>query len=141
MICLLMSWLRCLFGECVGLRKPICGAARPGRLHSSKETPPSACLDVLALAVQPDAACVLTLLHKFKIYDAVRLHHPFTPPAHHTQRPCPAAVGKVCCSTGGTLYSEKNINGATQTLGDYDPEKCMSEHDYTRYMRHALVIR
>lgn len=42
---------------------------------------------------------------------------------------------------GGTVYSEKNINGATQTLGDYDPSGCLSEHDHTRYMRHALVIR
>ncbi|CAM9547988.1 unnamed protein product [Ectocarpus fasciculatus] len=47
----------------------------------------------------------------------------------------------LCCPTGGTMYSEKNIHGVTQTLGDHDPGECMSRWDKTRYMRHALVIR
>ncbi|CBJ28410.1 expressed unknown protein [Ectocarpus siliculosus] len=47
----------------------------------------------------------------------------------------------LCCPTGGTMYSEKNIHGVTQTLGDHDPGDCMSRWDKTRHMRHALVIR
>ncbi|CAN0194800.1 unnamed protein product, partial [Ectocarpus sp. 12 AP-2014] len=47
----------------------------------------------------------------------------------------------LCCPTGGTMYSEKNIDGVTQTLGDHDPGDCMSRWDKTRFMRHALVIR
>ncbi len=39
------------------------------------------------------------------------------------------------------MYSEKDMDGATQTLGDHDPSECMSRWDKTRYMRHALVIR
>ncbi|CAM9174696.1 unnamed protein product [Scytosiphon promiscuus] len=49
--------------------------------------------------------------------------------------------GALCCPTGGTLYSEKDMNGATQTLGDKDPGECLSRWDKTRFMRHALVIR
>ncbi|CAN0221129.1 unnamed protein product, partial [Hapterophycus canaliculatus] len=49
--------------------------------------------------------------------------------------------GVLCCLTGGTMYSEKNMDGATQTLGDHDPGECMSRWDKTRFMRHALVIR
>ncbi|CBJ32136.1 hypothetical protein Esi_0309_0043 [Ectocarpus siliculosus] len=47
----------------------------------------------------------------------------------------------LCCPTGGTLKSEKDINGVTQTLGDHDPGSCMTRWDKTRFMRHALVIR
>ena len=50
-------------------------------------------------------------------------------------------LGADCCPMGGTMYSDKNITGATQTLGDHDPRDCLSKHDLTRYMRHALVIR
>ncbi|CAB1109107.1 unnamed protein product [Ectocarpus sp. CCAP 1310/34] len=47
----------------------------------------------------------------------------------------------LCCPTGGSMYSEKDIDGVTQTLGDHDPGDCMSRWDKTRFMRHALVIR
>ncbi|CAN0419191.1 unnamed protein product, partial [Ectocarpus fasciculatus] len=47
----------------------------------------------------------------------------------------------LCCPTGGTLRSKKNINEVTQTLGDHDPGNCMTRWDKTRFMRHALVIR
>lgn len=33
------------------------------------------------------------------------------------------------------------MDGATQLLGDHDPGKMMSDHNKTRFMRHALVIR
>lgn len=42
---------------------------------------------------------------------------------------------------GGTMFSRKDMNGATQTLGDHDPGDCTSKFDKTRYKRHALVIR
>ncbi|CAM9575121.1 unnamed protein product [Ectocarpus sp. 13 AM-2016] len=47
----------------------------------------------------------------------------------------------LCCPTGGTLKSEKDISEVTQTLGDHDPGNCMTRWDKTRFMRHALVIR
>lgn len=53
---------------------------------------------------------------------------------------CPA-VDLLCCPTGGTMYSEKDLTHATQTLGDHDPGSCMSKWNKTRFMRHALVIR
>ncbi|CAN0192757.1 unnamed protein product [Scytosiphon promiscuus] len=47
----------------------------------------------------------------------------------------------LSCPRGGTMYSEKDIDGVTQTLGDHDPGEYTSRWDKTRYMRHALVIR
>eukprot|EP00903_Cladosiphon_okamuranus_P017476 g16096.t1 len=47
----------------------------------------------------------------------------------------------LCCPMGGTMYSEKDLIHATQTLGDHDPRSCLSKWDKTRFMRHALVIR
>lgn len=39
------------------------------------------------------------------------------------------------------MYSEKDLDGASQTLADHDPDSCMKRWDKTRFMRHALVIR
>lgn len=39
------------------------------------------------------------------------------------------------------MYSQKDMDGATQTLGDDDPGDCMSRFDKQRHKRHALVIR
>lgn len=39
------------------------------------------------------------------------------------------------------MFTEKNIDHATQTLGDNDPGGCTSRWDKTRFVRHALVIR
>ncbi|CAM9157371.1 unnamed protein product [Ectocarpus fasciculatus] len=47
----------------------------------------------------------------------------------------------LTCAKGGTMYTEKNIDHATQTLGDNDPGGCTSRWDKTRFVRHALVIR
>ncbi|CAN0082815.1 unnamed protein product, partial [Hapterophycus canaliculatus] len=49
--------------------------------------------------------------------------------------------GALCCTTGGTMFSEKDLNRATQTLGDHDNGNTMSRWDKTRFLRHALVIR
>lgn len=57
---------------------------------------------------------------------------------YHTK---PHAGDLLFCPTGGTMYSEKDLIHATQTLGDHDPGNCMSKWDKTRFMRHALVIR
>ncbi|CAN0304631.1 unnamed protein product [Ectocarpus sp. 6 AP-2014] len=54
---------------------------------------------------------------------------------------CNDILDSLCCSTGGTMHSEKNIDGVTQTLGDHDPGGCVRRWDKTRYLRHALVIR
>eukprot|EP00903_Cladosiphon_okamuranus_P017475 g16095.t2 len=54
---------------------------------------------------------------------------------------CKDVYDIFCCPAGGTMYSQKDMNGVTQTLGDHDPNSCMSRWDKTRYMRHALVIR
>ncbi|CAN0331482.1 unnamed protein product, partial [Laminaria digitata] len=45
------------------------------------------------------------------------------------------------CSVGGVMQSGKDVDQATQTLGDYDQGACAGRWDKTRYMRHALVIR
>ncbi|CAM9168047.1 unnamed protein product [Scytosiphon promiscuus] len=50
-------------------------------------------------------------------------------------------LGALFCTAGGTMYSEKDVDGATQTLGDHDPGQAMRRWDHTRFMRHALVIR
>lgn len=55
--------------------------------------------------------------------------------------PPPRAVDLIFCPTGGTMYSEKDIYGMTQTLGDHDQGGLLSRWDKTRFMRHALVIR
>lgn len=47
----------------------------------------------------------------------------------------------VWCTVGGVMTSSKDLNGATQTLGDFDQGSCVRRWDKTRYMRHALVIR
>ena len=39
------------------------------------------------------------------------------------------------------MRSEKTLDEATQTLGDYDQGSCVQRWDKTRHMRHALVIR
>ena len=39
------------------------------------------------------------------------------------------------------MKSGKDVDEATQTLGDYDQGTCSGRWDKTRYMRHALVIR
>lgn len=40
------------------------------------------------------------------------------------------------------MRSEKDLDQATQTLGDFDQGSCGGGRwDKTRYMRHALVIR
>lgn len=47
-----------------------------------------------------------------------------------------------CCAIGGTLNSERDVDGAVMTLGDYDQESWLCKRwDKERHMRHTLVIR
>lgn len=39
------------------------------------------------------------------------------------------------------MYSQKDMDGATQTLGDHDPGQCARKWDKMRFKRHALVAR
>lgn len=49
--------------------------------------------------------------------------------------------GSELCIVGGSLQTDKDIEGAIQTLGDHDPNGVIMKHDKTRRMRHALVVR
>lgn len=39
------------------------------------------------------------------------------------------------------MQTDKDIEGAMRSLGDFDPEGIVKEHEKTRRMRHALVVR
>jgi len=49
--------------------------------------------------------------------------------------------GSEFCIVGGSLQTDKDIEGAILTVGDHDPEGFVKNHDKTRRMRHALVVR
>lgn len=55
---------------------------------------------------------------------------------------CKTTCESLCCTVGGTLMSQKNMDGMTQTLADHDQRSgCTQKWVKTRYMRHSLVIR
>eukprot|EP00752_Nemacystus_decipiens_P013456 g11918.t1 len=58
--------------------------------------------------------------------------------SHCTCRDC---YDSICCPMGGAMFSQKDMDGATQTLGDNDPGNFMRKFDKQRHLRHALVIR
>jgi len=49
--------------------------------------------------------------------------------------------GSDFCIVGGSMQTDKDIEGAMRSLGDYDPEGIVKKHEKTRRMRHALVVR
>lgn len=55
--------------------------------------------------------------------------------------PSPTHSGSGLCMVGGSMQTDKDIEGVTQTMGDYDPDGILKRHDKTRHMRQALVIR